>query len=86
MPPSPPAQSLRYNAKVDTLQIALIVVVILLVGSILLQSGESGMFSAGGMITGGENYHTRRGVERIMFYATIVLTGLFVLLSLLLVR
>jgi preprotein translocase subunit SecG len=71
---------------VNALQIALIIVVILLVGSILLQSGESGMFSAGGMMTGGEHYHTRRGVERIMFYATIGLTIIFVVLSLLLVR
>lgn len=70
----------------NALQIALIIVVILLVGSILLQSGESGMFSAGGMMTGGEHYHTRRGVERIMFYATIGLTIIFVVLSLLLVR
>lgn len=77
---------MRYNKSVNGLQIALIVVVILLVGSILLQSGESGMFSAGGMMTGGEHYHTRRGVERVMFYATIALTALFVVLSLLLVR
>jgi protein translocase SecG subunit len=68
------------------LQIALIVVVVLLVGSILLQSGESGMFSAGGMMSGGENFHTRRGLEKAMFYATFVLMGLFVILSLLLIR
>ena len=70
----------------NILQIALVVVVILLVGSILLQSGESGMFSAGGLMSGGENFHSRRGLEKVMFYATFFLTALFVILSLLLVR
>jgi len=71
---------------VNILQIALVIVVILLVGSILLQSGESGLFAAGGLMSGGENFHTRRGLEKAMFYASFFLTALFVLLSLLLVR
>jgi protein translocase SecG subunit len=71
---------------VSPLQIALLVIVVLLIVSILFQSGESGMFSAGGLMSGGENFHTRRGLEKFMFYATFVLVALFVILSLLLVK
>lgn len=60
----------------------LIVVVVLLTGSILLQSGESGMLSGGGLMSGGENYHTRRGLEKVLFYATFVLLAVFIALSL----
>jgi len=77
---------MRYNRRVSPLQIALLVIVVLLIVSILFQSGESGMFSAGGLMSGGENFHTRRGLEKFMFYATFVLVALFVILSLLLVR
>lgn len=58
---------------------------IFLVGSILLQPGESG-FSAGGLMAGGEHYSTRRGLERTLFYASFVLIALFVVLNLWLVR
>jgi len=77
---------MRYNRRVSPLQIALLVIVVLLIVSILFQSGESGMFSAGGLMSGGENFHTRRGLEKFMFYATFVLVALFVILSLLLVK
>lgn len=62
------------------------IVTILLIVSILLQPGESGMFSAGGMMQGGEFYHTRRGLERVLFYATFVLLAAFVVLNIFLVR
>lgn len=62
------------------------IVCALLVMCILLQPGESGMFSSGGMMSGGEFYHTRRGVEKILFYATFVLLAIFMVLNLLLLR
>lgn len=61
--------------------IAQLVLTILLAGAILLQPGESG-FGGSGLLAGGEFYHTRRGVEKITFYSTFVLTGLFVVLAL----
>lgn len=44
------------------------------------------MFSAGGMMQGGEFYHTRRGLEKVLFYGTFVLLLVFVVLNLFLVR
>lgn len=53
---------------------------VLLVVAILLQQSES---SAGGAFGGGDNFggtaHTRRGFERVIFIATIVIAVLFVL-------
>lgn len=62
------------------------VICTLLVLCILLQAGENGMFSSAGMMSGGEFYHTRRGVEKILFYATFVLLGVFIVLNLFLLR
>lgn len=62
------------------------IVSFLLVVSILLQAGESGMFSTGGMMSGGENFHTRRGLEKVLFYATFVLLAIFVVLNIFLLR
>lgn len=56
-----------------------IVVAILLTGAILLQSQGTGLGSSWG--GGGETYHTRRGVEKVIFYATIVLAVLFTVSS-----
>ena len=63
-----------------------VLVTFLLMGVILLQPGESGFNSVGGMMSGGEHYHTRRGVEKILFYATFVLMAIFAVLSILLLR
>lgn len=52
----------------------------LVVTSILLQSRGAGIGSAWG--GGGEFYSTRRGVEKILFRATIILVVLFSLVSL----
>ncbi len=58
-----------------------IIVSILLIGLIVLQSEGSGLSSA---ITGGAgSYHSKRGMERIVFGLTIVLAGLFLITSLL---
>lgn len=62
------------------LSIAQIVVSIVLIILILLQersSGLSGVFGG----SGGEFYSQRRGLERIIFFATISLAILFAILS-----
>ncbi len=60
-----------------------IILAVLLIASILIQQSDS---NAGGAFGGADNwnagYHTRRGFEKIIFNATIVLSILFALLSL----
>lgn len=57
-----------------------IVVAVLLIISILLQSSGSGL---GGVFGGaGAVYSTKRGIEKILFYSTIVLSILFFALAL----
>lgn len=70
----------------NVLFVLLTIVVVLLVGSILLQPGESGFLGGGSLMGGGENFHTRRGLEKVLFYATFVWIALFVVLSVLLLR
>lgn len=64
----------------EILPIIQIIVSVLLVGAVLLQARGSGLSS----VFGGEStfYHTRRGIEKIVFWATIVLAILFVATSL----
>jgi preprotein translocase subunit SecG len=59
--------------------IAQIVLAILLIVTILLQGRGAGLGSAWG--GEGEMYGTRRGVEKILFRATILISVLFVLVS-----
>lgn len=58
------------------LPVVQIVISLLLAGAILLQARGTGLSS----VFGGEStfYHTRRGVEKFIFWATIVLAVLFV--------
>lgn len=49
-----------------------------LISLILLQSSQGGLGSAFG---GGEAYRTKRGAERVVFTATIVLGVLFLITS-----
>lgn len=59
---------------------------VVLVGLILLQSGSEGGLGAMGGGDAGAGYHTRRGLEKILFNATIVvaiLFGVFAVLALL---
>ena len=49
-----------------------------LIALVLLQSSKGGLGSAFG---GGEVYRTRRGAERVVFFATIVLSILFLVTS-----
>ncbi|HSW89900.1 MAG TPA: preprotein translocase subunit SecG [Patescibacteria group bacterium] len=61
--------------------VAQIIVSIFLTAFILLQAQGSGLGSTWG--GGGESYHTRRGVEKVVFSLTIVCIVLFFFLSLL---
>ncbi len=57
------------------IQIAQLVVAILLIASILMQNrgtGLSGIFGGSSGV-----YRTKRGVEKVLFFATIVLSVLF---------
>ncbi len=64
----------------SVLLIIQIVISILLIGTVLLQSQGTGLGSTWG--GGGESYHTKRGVERVVFVATIILSILFGIISL----
>jgi protein translocase SecG subunit len=66
------------------LTIAQIIISILLIILITLQeqsSETSGIFGGGGG-SGGGFYQTRRGLEKILFGATVAGTGLFIILAL----
>ncbi|MEK7149472.1 MAG: preprotein translocase subunit SecG [Patescibacteria group bacterium] len=64
------------------LSIAQIIISIVLIILILLQERSSGLSGAlGGTETGA--YQTRRGIEKIIFVATVVLVVAFAVLSLL---
>lgn len=61
---------------------AQIVVCVLLVGSILLQAPEGGLSPVFG--GGGEMYRSKRNVEKLLIWMTIVLSVILVILSMLL--
>jgi len=59
------------------LNISQIVIAAALIAAILLQqrgAGSSAIFGGGG----GTSYYTKRGFEKILFIATIILAGLFI--------
>jgi preprotein translocase subunit SecG len=56
-----------------------IIVSVVLIALIMLQAQGSGLGATWG--GGGETYHTRRGVEKVIFYATIVCTVVFTVTS-----
>ena len=62
------------------LPIIQIIISILLILAILLQARGSGLSS----VFGGEStfYHTRRGMEKVIFWSTIILAALFVITNL----
>lgn len=62
------------------LLVAQVVLSLMIVGAILLQAQGSGISPVLG--GGGEHYHTRRGIEKVLFGFTIVGIVLFVILSL----
>jgi len=65
------------------LNLALVIVSFALIALVLLQSKGAGLGGLGGGDFGGSGYHVRRGVERLVFNLTIVLSVLFFLLALL---
>jgi len=65
------------NTMLLTLQIILSIII---TGCILLQAQGAGFGTSWG--GGGETYHTRRGVEKVVFYLTIGAVVLFTLTSL----
>ncbi len=67
------------------IKISHIIVSILLIVAVLLQNKGGGMgsaFGGGGGSTGGGVYLTKRGMEKKLYIATIVLAIIFLLLSL----
>jgi protein translocase SecG subunit len=65
----------------NIIPIAQIIIAIIVIVLILLQERSAGMT---GLLGGGDNggvYQTRRGLERIIFYSTIVLVIAFAALS-----
>ncbi len=59
--------------------ISQLVVAILLTISILLQNRGSGLSAAFGGDMGG--YHTKRGIEKFLFYSSVVLSAIFIILA-----
>lgn len=57
-----------------------IILGIIIIVTILLQVQDAGLGFWGG---GGETYSTKRGLEKVIFYVTIIAIAGFVLLSLL---
>lgn len=64
----------------SVLLIVHLIIAVSLIGLVLLQSSRGGLGSAFG---GEEFYRTKRGAERIVFGATIVLGTLFLITSIL---
>lgn len=66
------------------MKIALLIVQIILAvfitTAILLQAQGTGLGTTWG--GGGETYHSRRGLEKVLFYATIIAATLFAAVSL----
>lgn len=62
------------------LDITLIIISIALTGTILMQSRSAGMSGAFG--GGAEGFHVRRGAEKRIFQATVILATLFLLAAL----
>lgn len=63
----------------EAMLILQIILSVLLIGAILLQAQGAGLGTSWG--GGGESYHTKRGIERVLFGFTIVGIILFVVLS-----
>lgn len=63
------------------IDIALIIISIALVAAVILQNKGIGLGGLTGMDTGGV-FTARRGIEKTLFWITIVLSGLFFILTL----
>ncbi|NLG41405.1 MAG: preprotein translocase subunit SecG [Chloroflexi bacterium] len=63
------------------LNIAIIIIALALIASILLQSKGIGLGGLAGGDSGGV-YTQRRGIDKVMFYITIALSVVFLILAL----
>ena len=70
---------------VNVIDISLIVVSVALITSVILQSKGAGLGGLTGADTGGI-FTARRGVEKTLFYVTILLSVLFFILAILSVK
>ena len=70
--------------QLQAIQILQIIVAILLILSILLQNRGAGLGASFG--GGGEIYRTKRGAEKVIFYFTVIISILFVIVCILAVR
>jgi preprotein translocase subunit SecG len=68
------------------LNVLQIIVSVILIVVILLQVKGSGFGAALGGMSGGSVYRTKRGLERTLFQATILLTIVFIFVSFLSVQ
>lgn len=60
---------------------ALALVSVFLIGAILLQTSAAGIGALGGADSVDSGFHTRRGPERVVFVATVVLAFAFAALA-----
>ena len=65
---------------INYLDISLIIISVLLIVGVILQSKGAGLGGLTGSDTGGV-FTARRGVERTLFWITIVLSALFFILA-----
>jgi preprotein translocase subunit SecG len=63
-----------------------IVISVILIMMILLQVKGSGFGAALGSMSGGSEFRTKRGLERTLFQATIIMTIVFIFVSFLSVQ
>lgn len=63
----------------NVLSVVHILLAIIITGCILLQAQGSGLGTT--WSGGGETYHTKRGVERVVFILTIICLALFTITS-----
>lgn len=64
-----------------TLSIIQIVLSVLLIAGVLMQSKTSGLSGAFGGDDAQGSFQTRRGLEKLIFYATLVIATLFAIVS-----
>lgn len=66
---------------VTILSIIQIILAVILIASILLQRSSAGIGALGGGDSVDAGYHTRRGFEKTLFNATIVISVAFLIVS-----